>query len=195
MYGLLLAEVVSGGWGLAELWLGPRRFSRFAADDIMFPSTARRRIGVLQDGLERSLGRRGERFGAWLRARYQRTLAGASQQVPDCAGFAVRDQRYAQDLQVCESCHEPAIATMGVSALPTARLRSHVEKFHQDHALKPPAATQPAAPETPQQPAETLPCLGCHSMDVAAHVQKAGGSPDAGCNECHPSPHVKQRKR
>ena len=95
---LLVVQVVSGGWGWIELRSSPRRFAPFATDDFMYPSTARRRIAVLRDGLERSLARRSESFGSWFRACYTTTLEGTSPDLPTCEGFPAPDRRYAADM-------------------------------------------------------------------------------------------------
>ena len=100
-----------------------------------------------------------------------------------------RSETWARALRACESCHKPSSGTSGIAGLSRAQLRSQVAEFHRDHAPAPP---RPAAQDAGTQ-SDRMACLGCHPMDVAAHVQRAGGSPNQACGECHPRPHAKHK--
>jgi hypothetical protein len=98
LYGLLVAEIGSGLWGMAELRATPRRFARFARDDFMYPSAVRTRIKSLAGAVERTLSRRSESLRGWFGPRYAAAVAGDSDLVPACEGFAPADQRFATQL-------------------------------------------------------------------------------------------------
>lgn len=98
LYGLTFAEVGTGIWGLYELRATPRRFSKFASDDFMYPSAIRRRIEVLGLGIDTSLERRGEAFAEWYRAHYADVLAGTTEHMPDCEGYPRKNHRHAAEV-------------------------------------------------------------------------------------------------
>ncbi|MBI2895556.1 MAG: hypothetical protein HYY06_18510 [Deltaproteobacteria bacterium] len=90
-------QVLSGFWALVELSSAPRRFRPVASGDVCFPTTARRRLALLGDGVEALLERRGPALRAWFE-RYRPVLEGRSTESPPLEGFAPADARVAADL-------------------------------------------------------------------------------------------------
>ena len=98
LIGLLALQVGSGAWATFEMFATPRRFARFGAGELAFPTTARRRLAVLTEAVERILARRGPELRAWFDERYRSVLDGRTHTLPALEGFPVADARVADDL-------------------------------------------------------------------------------------------------
>ncbi len=111
---LVVVQTASGLWAMVELALAPRRFARLAptgADSPDgFPSTVRRRLTVLADGVEGLLQRRSTALRDWFEARYRPVLEGRATVLPPFEGFPPADARAAEDL------HERALEMVKLGA-------------------------------------------------------------------------------
>jgi hypothetical protein len=98
LLGLVGVQVASGLWAMVELSRAPRRFGKLPPGDAGFPTTVRRRLVVLGEGVEDLLRRRSATLRDWFEARYRTVIDGRSAAVPPLEGFASADARAAMDL-------------------------------------------------------------------------------------------------
>jgi len=100
LYGLTLAESLSGVWGLYELKATPRRFAALK-QDFLFPSAIRRRISVLRMAIDKTVDRRPGEFKEWVESSFGAVLSqtnGGSSTVAPCEGFPAKYKRHANEV-------------------------------------------------------------------------------------------------
>lgn len=102
LVGLVVVQVASGLWAMVELSRAPRRFAKLTLGDAGlgpgFPTTVRRRLAVLDEGVRGVLGRRSTAVRDWFEARYRPVLDGRATELPALEGFPLADARAAEDL-------------------------------------------------------------------------------------------------
>lgn len=98
LVGLVAVQVASGVWAMVELFRTPRRFGKLPPGDAGFPTTVRRRLAVLGEGVEDLLRRRSASLRDWFEGRYRAVIDGRAAEVPPLEGFASADARAAADL-------------------------------------------------------------------------------------------------
>lgn len=98
LVGLVALKLVSGVWSLTEQSKAPRRFAGVSTEELTHPTTVRRRVALLVEGVEEILGRRSPELRRWFDERYGAVLAGQSTVAPALEGFPAADARPAEEL-------------------------------------------------------------------------------------------------
>lgn len=90
-------QLASGIWAFVETTGTPRRFGPVTAEDVCFPTTARRRMALLRGRVDELLDSRGAQLRDWFE-RYRPVLEGRSTDPPPLEGAPASDARVAADL-------------------------------------------------------------------------------------------------